>query len=91
MLHPNTSLDDVFSKTCIPVLLTYDSTILAKYNNKSNEYIVEIEKEFKKLHQTFCQKIGSFKLTIHLFLLPLNTKKDLIRSLEEKLKTWQNL
>ncbi|WP_315155064.1 DUF1837 domain-containing protein [Capnocytophaga leadbetteri] len=91
LLHPNTSLDDVFSKTCIPVLLTYDSTILAKYNNKSNEYIVEIEKEFKKLHQTFCQKIGSFKLTIHLFLLPLNTKKDLIRSLEEKLKTWQNL
>ena len=91
LLHPNTSLDDVFSKTCIPVLLTYDSTTLAKYNSRSNEYIAEIEKEFKKLHQIFCKKIDSFKLTIHLFLLPLNTKKDLIRSLEEKLKTWQNL
>ena len=34
LLHPNISLDDVFSNTCIPVLLTYDSKTLAKYNNK---------------------------------------------------------
>jgi hypothetical protein len=51
LLHPNTSLDDVFSNTCIPVLLTYDSTILAKYNNKCDEYIQEISEEFQRFHK----------------------------------------
>ena len=91
LLHPNTSLDDVFSNTCIPVLLTYDSTILAKYNNKCDEYVQEISEEFQKFHKVFCDKLGEFPLTIHLFLFPLNTKAKLINSLESKLKIWQSL
>lgn len=91
LLNPYTSLDDVFSNTCIPVLLTYDSAILAKHTQKCDEYIVEISKEFIKLHQKFSEKLGKFPLTIHLFLLPLNTKEELMKSLENKLKTWQNL
>lgn len=91
LLHPNISLDDVFSDTCIPVLLTYNSNILAKYNYKSDEYIQEICEEFKRIHKKFCDKLGNFPLTIHLFLLPLNTKEELINSLDAKLKIWQNL
>ena len=91
LLHPNTSLDDVFSNTCIPVLLTYDSTILAKYNNKCDEYVQEISEEFQRFHKIFCDKLGEFPLTIHLFLFPLNTKAKLINSLESKLKIWQSL
>ena len=91
LLHPNTSLDDVFLNTCIPVLLTYDSTILAKYNNKCNEYTQEISEEFLRFHKKFCDKLGEFPLTIHLFLFPLNTKAELINSLESKLKIWQRL
>lgn len=91
LLNPNTSLDDVFSNTCIPVLLTYDSAILAKHNQKCDEYIAEISEEFTKFHENFCDKLGAFPLTIHLFLLPLNTKEEFMKSLENKLKTWQNL
>ena len=91
LLHPHTSLDDVFSNTCIPVLLTYDSTILAKYNNKCDEYVQEISEEFHRFHKNFCDKLGEFPLTIHLFLFPLNTKAELINSLESKLKIWQSL
>jgi len=91
LLHPNTSLDDVFSNTCIPVLLTYDSTILAKYDNKCDEYIQEISEEFHRFHKNFSDKLGEFPLTIHLFLFPLNTKAELINSLESKLKIWQSL
>jgi hypothetical protein len=91
LLNPNTSLDDVFSNTCIPVLLTYDSTVLAKHNQKSTEYITEISNEFLKFHKNFCDRLGAFPLTIHLFLLPLNTKAELMNSLETKLKTWQSL
>lgn len=91
LLNPNTSLDDVFSNTCIPVLLTYDSVILAKHNLKCDEYIAEISDEFTKFHKNFSDKLGDFPLTIHLFLLPLNTKEELMKSLETKLKIWQNL
>jgi len=91
LLNPNTSLDDVFSNTCIPVLLTYDSTILAKHNQKCDEYIAEITEEFAKFHENFSKKLGDFPLTIHLFLLPLNNKEELMKSLENKLKIWQNL
>ena len=91
LLHPHTSLDDVFSNTCIPVLLTYDSSVLTKHDNKCDEYIQEISKEFQKFHKIFCDKLGKFPLTIHLFLFPLNTKAELINSLESKLKIWQRL
>lgn len=91
LLHPNISLDDVFSKTCIPVLLTYDSSVLTKHDNKCDEYVREISEEFQKFHKVFCDKLGEFPLTIHLFLFPLNTKVELINSLESKLKIWQSL
>ena len=55
LLHPNISLDDVFSNTCIPVLLTYDSKTLAKYNYKCEEYIREISEEFQRIHKNFCK------------------------------------
>lgn len=91
LLHPYTSLDDVFSNTCIPVLLTYDSTTLAKYDNKCDEYVQEISEEFQRFHKIFCDKLGEFPLTIHLFLFPLNTKAELINLLGSKLKIWQSL
>ena len=81
----------MFSNTCIPVLLTYDSKTLAKYNYKCEEYIREISEEFQRIHKNFCEKLGDFLLTIHLFLFPLNTKAELINSLEYKLKICQNL
>ena len=91
LLHPHTSLDDVFSNTCIPVLLTYDSSVLTRYDNKCDEYVRDISEELQKNHKIFCDKLGDFPLTIHLFLFPLNTKAELIESLESKLKIWQNL
>jgi hypothetical protein len=91
LLHPNTSLDDVFSATCIPVLLTYNSDVLSKYTQKSQEYIDEISAEFLKFHSNFCNKLGSFPLTIHLFLLPLHTKEELVDVLNSKLNIWQQI
>lgn len=91
LLNPNTSLDDVFENTCIPVLLTYDSKILAKYNKSCKEYIDEITQELIQYHDKFCNDLGKFPVTIHLFLLPLNTKKELIECIDKKLRIWQSL
>jgi hypothetical protein len=91
LLHPNTSLDDVFSTTCIPVLLTYDSAVLSKHTQSSQDYIDEISEEFLKFHTDFCNKLGTFPLTIHLFLLPLHTKQELVGVLNSKLQIWQQI
>lgn len=91
LLDPNTSLDDVFDLTCVPVLLTYNSKELNKHDNKSAEYLKNMEEEFLKLHEKFCTKLGVFPLNIHLFLIPLNTKEELILKLEEKLRVWQQI
>lgn len=91
LLDPNTSLDDVFESTCIPVLLTYNSDELNKHNIKSAEYLKNMEIEFLRLREIFCNKLGVFPLTIHLFLIPLNTKEELILKLEEKLRVWQQI
>lgn len=91
LLNPNTSLDDVFENTCIPVLLTYDSKILAKYNKSCKEYIDEITQELIQYHDKFCNDSGKFPVTVHLFLLPLNTKKELIECIDKKLRIWQSL
>lgn len=91
LLNPNTSLDDVFENTCIPVLLTYDSKILAKYNKSCKEYLDEITQELIEYHDKFCNDLGKFPVTVHLFLLPLNTKKELIECIDKKLRIWQSL
>ncbi|MBE7641404.1 DUF1837 domain-containing protein [Salegentibacter sp. BLCTC] len=91
LLDPKTSLDDVFDSIVIPVLLTYDSKIIEKHEKFTDDYVDEIKSELERLHNNFSNKIGDFPLTVHLFLLPLNTKKALVTKLEEKLKVWQSL
>lgn len=89
LLNPNTSLDDIFTKTCIPVLLTYDSVALSSHKVKCEQYINEITTEFNNLHKRFCDKVETIPLTIHLFLLPLDTKEALMQTLDSKLRIWQ--
>lgn len=92
LLDPNTSLDAVFNQACIPVLLTYDSSVLAKYEESSAEYLVEITAEFNKLYERFVDKISDkVPLTVHLFLLPLNTKDELTMYFDKKLKQLQQI
>ena len=92
LLDPNTSLDAVFNQACIPVLLTYDSSVLAKYEESSAEYLAEITAEFNKLYERFVDKISDkVPLTVHLFLLPLNTKDELTMCFDKKLKQLQQI
>lgn len=92
LLDPNTSLDTVFDQACIPVLLTYDSDVIAKYDENSDAYQAEIKAEFEDLYDAFCMKISKgVPLTVHLFLLPLKTKAELVEAFDEKLKQLQQI
>lgn len=91
LLSPNTSLDEVFKRACVPVLLTYDSRCVANHSACSAEYCAAFEAETIASYEAFKGKELPTNVTIHLFLMPLQSKKDLIAVLDEKLTGLQNL
>lgn len=95
LLHPNTSLDQVFDAICVPVLLTYESPTIAKYTALSEEYRASFEAEVRRGHAQFCAKIAASDtrkaLRIHLFLVPLLQKKALVECFDAALKRVQGV
>jgi Domain of unknown function (DUF1837). len=89
-LHENNPLDEIFARTCIPVLLTYDSDVLPKHVKNTDEYRKEIEEEFIKNWRTF-SKHSLPDVRIHLILIPLNTKAALIEELDRRLGNWKQI
>lgn len=91
LLDAKTSLDKVFNAFCIPVLLTYDSETTAAHDAFTDAYKVALTGEFKKISDLFLGRIEKVPHRVHLFLVPLNTKKVLIEALDKKLKAWQGI
>lgn len=91
LLDPNTSLDEIFDRSCLPVLLTYDSKTTASFEEMSKEYKDELINEFRDHYGSFISKEIPGNLEIHLILVPLNTKEELVEELDKKLKVWQQI
>ena len=91
LLDPNTSLDKVFTQVCVPVLLTYDSTITAAHKAYDAAYRAAIETELRHHHAEFASKNDLTKVTVHLLLLPLATKAALLTALHKTLQAWQQI
>jgi hypothetical protein len=89
LLHGHVSLDEIFDAICIPVLLTYDSKVLARHTRQSEEYRKELEREVRHCHSVFASKKLPASVKVHLFLVPLNTKSILVDELDKVLRAWQ--
>lgn len=98
LLDPNTSLDAVFAKACIPVLLTYDSQTVNKTVKADAEYLTNLKEEItkyfikmrEKLETSYQEHFGeSLPVTLHVILMPLKEKKTFIAALDRKLKALQ--
>ncbi len=89
LLAENKSLDEVFTRACIPILLTYDSDCLRASTVCDAAYEKTFEKEVTDNHAYFKAQSLPKEIKIHLILIPLNTKKELIKHLDAKLKHWQ--
>lgn len=91
LLDPNTSLDNVFEALCIPILVTYDSDAVRDSNKSDESYKKKLSAEIETLQKKYNQEIppGSFPIKVHLFFLPLHTKKLLIKLLDDLLKVLQ--
>jgi hypothetical protein len=89
LLDENTSLDEIFDSACIPVLLTYDSKVIASFDKVCMEYEDAFKAEVEEKYQKFTAKLGQLPIIVHLFLLPLDKKKELNNVLNESLKRLQ--
>ncbi len=92
-IAPNTSLDKVVDRICIPVLLTYDSSTIASHKKNDAAYKTAFISEVTSWHAKFAQKVTlpahAKSVRIHLFLMPLHTKKVLVQRLDKVLKGLQ--
>jgi len=86
LLSDRKSLDEVFARACMAVLLTYDSDCLAKHVRRDQPYIDAFTAEIRKHYDTFAGKNFPPELVIHLILLPLHTKEKLLKALDDKLR-----
>lgn len=98
LLHENTSLDDVFKRVCIPILLTYDSEVVGNSKSCDEEYKENIKNELVLSYENLRGKLNSeynnkfsknFPLVAHIILVPLKEKKKLIAALDTRLKALQ--
>jgi len=88
LLSERNSLDTVFKRICIPVLLTYESKTVSSFNKVSEEYQKALLEEVKNIYQKFSSKKLP-EVRIHLFLFPLADKDRLVSALQDKLEGLQ--
>lgn len=98
LLHENVSLDVIFKRACIPVLLTYESPTVIGSGENDEEYqkkiALEVNKVFssmrKKLDKAYFDRYSkTLPVTLHVILVPLQDKQKLIDALDFRLKGLQ--
>ncbi len=91
LLHEGTSLDEVFSRICIPVLLTYESPTIASHTEVTTAFVQAYNAEVTAHHGKFSSAALPGKVRIHLFLVPIRSKDDLVAAFDKRLKSAQAL
>ncbi len=98
LLDENTSLDQVFQRACIPVLLTYDSNVVKSSNKANQVYVENIYKELMVAYKKMRDKLGqeynerfseTLPITVHVILVPLKAKNALVDALNDRLVSLQ--
>lgn len=93
LISPDTSLDEIFERICVPVLITFNSKVIDKHVKYTNAYKEDMKNEMEKYFNQFesqFEKLG-IDIEVHLFLLPLKTKETFVQMLNNKLNLWQQL
>lgn len=91
LISANASLDQVFDAVCIPVLLTYDSETIADHTEVSAAFVKAFEEEVRANYKSFADRNPVKHVRVHLFLLPVKDKEELLAEFDRKLKAWQSI
>jgi hypothetical protein len=87
----NLSLDKIFQRLCVPVLLTYDSTTVSQFTEVSFSFQEKLKAEVTKLADSFRGKLPDLKARVFLCLMPLGEKEQLTKTVHEVVLACQML
>ena len=86
LMHPNTSLDEVFDRIVVPVLIAYDSDATRRHERLCPEYHEALEAEARRAWLRFSRGVdAALPVTVRLFLVPMADKTALLAALDEEL------
>lgn len=86
LMHPNTSLDEVFDRIVVPVLIAYDSAATHEHEKVCPAYLEDLEAEARRAWLRFSRGVdASLPVTVRLFLIPMDDKKTLLDCIEAEL------
>ena len=89
LMHENTSLDTVFDRIVVPVLVAYNSPVAAAHDHVSDAYLAELEAEALLALDKFARGLDrTIPVTVKLFLVPMATKAALLKALDKELSSW---
>lgn len=88
LISDRTSLDVIFKRICIPVLLTYDSECVNQHSEITSAFDAALKAELEEIYGNFSgRELPAMR--VHLFLVPLACKKVLLEVLQQKLEGLQ--
>ena len=86
LLRDTVTMDEIFKRLCIPVLLAYDSATVAAHNRTHVAYETAIISELEHHYHRFCSARLPAEIKIILILFPMNTKALLLERFDIKLR-----
>jgi hypothetical protein len=93
LLRPEASLDEVFRRVVVPVLVCYDSAAVARHTSSTEEYQRDAERELRdaarRLEDGLLARPMPRAVQIRTILLPLGSKELLVREWDARLRAWQ--
>ena len=90
LMHPNTSLDTIFARIVVPVLIAYDSEATCSHDRLCAEYTAALEAEVRRAWMRFARGLDSdIPVCVRLFLVPMASKKALTDALAVELGPWR--
>ncbi|WP_158285349.1 DUF1837 domain-containing protein [Azospirillum sp. TSH64] len=91
LLDEATTLDEIVEVIHVPVLLTYESPVVAAHNRTTDAYVKAFEAEVEAHYRAFTSRNKQRRVVVHLCLVPLHNKEALITKFDTLLKGQQGL
>ncbi|MBL7995820.1 DUF1837 domain-containing protein [bacterium] len=91
LLHEHQTLDAIVQRICLPMVCTYTSPIFDNHTSESQDYIDTFVSECRKLKTKFDEGHIETDIDVILMLLPIPSKEQLVTTLDERLRSMQQI
>lgn len=91
LLHQNRSLDDVFPRITVPIMVTYDSVTVAGHTALCPDYESDFVDEVTEAQELLAARGLQDKIDLVGLFVPLASKGQLVEELDSRLKSIQGI